>query len=161
MIFDIFLTTIISIIWLTSFTLIIFIGNHFKNKPLGLQTILDLTRLDWCIFTTCTLFNFYIILLITFSSKNPNEFVLMSISSIFVILRMLVLASILVNFIIKSLLIFQPGVLDDVSDTSAVFWSRLSTFALAILAIFLNLAKENSGSHPLMILMSKGKYSKR
>ena len=161
MIVESVLTLVSSLIWLSSFILSIFIFHHLKDKPPGNQTLLDLTRLDTLLIFTCIFFNIFLILLISLWSKDSNEITLKFVAATYYLLRTLGLASILVNFIIKSLLAFKPGYLDEINDSVVVYWSRISTFILVILALFCNFATVNSTDNPLMKLMSKGKYSER
>ena len=151
----------ISITWTISFLLVSSIVLYLKNKPPGLQTLLDLVTLDTCFWVTVcqTSYHFALLVSVFIPDHNPAYIKTLIVIS-FHLWNLMFLASILVTLSVKVILIFRSELIQDVPDGVALGYSRKMTFAVGLFAVLCDQPK-TSNSHFLMVIMTRDPKSYR
>ena len=134
-------TSVLCATYIPSFILMLLIRKYHKEKPPGLQTILDLLIVD-----SANLFLFFNAISVIFFASSTFELhnifpVALSLTLFYLLSNSLVLflTSLQAGQIVKALLIFKPGFFERYLDKKVLQLSRLFIVGYSILRLFIAL----------------------
>ena len=160
MILKIIIGTSTTLVLIASIALIVFIMIYLKSKPIGMQTLLDLTSMDNAIISifVVSIIHFIIWASLFKEQVNYSEKVTLVVMAWF--FGQLCLTSMLVTIFVKSILIFDHTKLSDVPDEKAIKWSRIAILIITSFACFADQITV-SDTNPILVIMTGDENSVR
>ena len=152
MIYNIIVGVSTTFVLIVSIYLVAFVILYLKTKPIGMQTLLDLTYQDTSVISILVTLILHTIIWTSLFKENIDDWYKITLVISLWLACQLLITSMLVTIIIKSILILNQTWLSDVPDEKAITWTREVILILTSFACLLDLNTYSKSNHIMDII---------